>query len=667
MIDRTTNSILAVDFGSVYTRVVVIDIVDGEYRLVARGVSRTTDGYPANDIMVGFRRVLDDLSESMGRTLMSQNGTVITPEKQDRSGVDLFAVTASIGRPLRAVVVGLVPDVSIASAIRAASGTYIDIAAVVSLDDGRSEQDRLNAILLNTPDVIILTGGTEQGATKAVLEMAELVRRAVSLIEKPQRPSVVYSGNSKLQSRIGDVFESAGEKVVNLLVAENVRPSLDHEDLESAQLQLGRAFDRYKEVRSKSFAQLGAMSQTGLLPTGQSYTFMAEYLGVSQNQNVALLDIGSSSSTLAVSVDGQVSTRIRTDIGLGHSAPALLETVGIEEIRQWLPFNISQGDLVNYVMNKTLRPAGVPMTFEEVGIEHALLRAGARYLFKQANPQWQEKPPRLDRVIGAGSALTNTGNPAYDALLLIDAVQPNGVTMLQSDPYGLIAAMGVIALHTPEAVIHMLEAGNLTQLGTCITVNGRIRPDRQVLQIKVSLDDGEVIEEEVMGGHLWVLPLGAYEIANVKIRCSSETSVNGKRSVELEASGGLVGLIVDARGRPTPLGDTVAERATQMPQWVHEMTDDPLQEVDPALLEETPEEQAVVVTAGRRRRAERPQKPPRRRRRGGGRRRGKQEAATQDADDDIPGFDDFIADLDTFDDGKTTADDELDELRDVLS
>lgn len=653
MIDSITNSILAVDFGSVYTRVVLIDIVEGEYRLVARGESRTTDGYPANDILVGFKRVVEDLSQSMGRRFLTHDGDVITPEKQDRTGVDLFAVTASIGRPLRAVIVGLVPDVSIASAIRAASGTYIDIAALVSLDDGRTEEQRLNTILLNTPDVIILTGGTEKGASQAVLEMAQLVKTAVLLIDRVQRPSVVYSGNSTLQGRIGEIFQGDGNNTINLLVAENVRPTLHDEDLDSAQLQLGRAFDRYKEVRSRSFARLGSMSQTGVLPTGQSYTFLADYLGKSRNQRVALLDIGSSSSTLAVSDGKEVITSIRTDIGLGHSAPALLETAGMERVRRWIPFNVSDTDMMNYVMNKSLRPSGVPATLFELYIEHALLRAGSQALIELANPEWSKHNLVLDQLISAGSGLTNTGNPAYDAMLLLDSVQPSGVTFLQEDPYGLVAAMGAIALQSPEAVIQLLDSSNLTPLGTCISINGRIRPDKQALQIKVSFEGGEVIEESILGGHLWVLPLGTYEIANVKINCASDTSVNGKRSVELKVSGGSVGLIVDARGRPLPLAETAAERAIQMPQWVAEITNDTLQTIDPAWLNAPVEEEVVAAAPVRAaRRAAKPQKPARNQR---GRGKGQQAAETPD--------DDLFEDLDAHD----AVDDEIDELRNVLS
>jgi hypothetical protein len=234
-----------VDFGSVQTRAVLVDSVEGVYRLVARGETRTTDNFPIDDPAVGFDRVLRQLTDATGRQLMGEAGHIITPERPDRSGVDEFALTASIGRPLRAVVIGLVPDVSIASA-RGGCGTT-SVRATLSLDDRRDEEERLNAILLSYPDVIFITGGTERGAEEAVLKLAEVARLAVTLVEKAKRPSVIYSGNHALAERIREMFAS----LTTLLIGENIRPSLEETFTHAA--ALGQAFDRYKEVREESF------------------------------------------------------------------------------------------------------------------------------------------------------------------------------------------------------------------------------------------------------------------------------------------------------------------------------------------------------------------------------------------------------------------------------
>src|SRR5688572_15238523 len=127
MAEERSGSILSADFGNVTTRAILIDLVDGVYKLVARGEGRTTAGFPVGDVSVGLKRVAEQMSAVTGRKLLYEDGQLITPEQPDRSGVDHFVATASTGRSLRTVLIGLVPDVSIASGLRAAAGTYIDI------------------------------------------------------------------------------------------------------------------------------------------------------------------------------------------------------------------------------------------------------------------------------------------------------------------------------------------------------------------------------------------------------------------------------------------------------------------------------------------------------------------------------------------------------------
>lgn len=655
--DEIPNVILAVDFGSVHTRAVLIEIVEGVYRLAARARTRSTDIFPVNDLAVGFDRVLRQIADATGRRFLSDTGTVVKPEQDDRAGVDCFALTASVGRPLRAALVGLVPEVSLASALRATAGTYIEVVATLSLDDGLSEEDQVNALLMRHPDVILIVGGTEYGAQTAVLRLAETVRMALSLLDTENRPIVIFSGNQALVKKIQDLF---GE-MTTLLFAENVRPSLDEENLDSARLQLGRAFDRYKERRDESLAIIGAQSDTGISPTAQSYIILAEYLSKVHAGDVALVDMGSSSATLAVTQNGTVINSIRTDLGLGHSARQMLENVGTTQVRTWIPFNIDDADLDNYVLNKSIRPASVPMSLTDLYIEHALLRAGLRTMLLDANPEWKHEPLYLSHAVGAGAALTGTGSPGYDALLLIDALQPSGVTTLRSDPYGLIAAMGAIAVNAPQAVVQLIDENNLVPLGVCITLDGRPRQDKPAMKVKLVADYGreeEIIEETVMGGHLWVYPLPIGRTAQVEVRCLGRTRINGRRRVRLSLEGGLAGLIFDARGRPLPLMTKAQTRAEQFALWVHEVTGDPLLEIDTMLLREVAEGTGEEASQDEKRRdkrqkvSEKPSGKPRRGWFGRGKKAPEkaqkavsEEPPMPELDDLEDGLDDMLSDL----------------------
>ncbi len=486
----TDNSILAVDFGNIHTRALLIDLVEGVYRLVAVAEERTTGGFPISNVEAGFRRVAAQLAANTGRRFLASDGRVITPEQPDRSGVDVFIATASIGRPLRTVLIGLTPGMSIASAQRAAAGTYVEIVDVISLEDMRPAQDQINTIILARPDLIFIVGGTESGAAEPVLKLARLVRLALRLLGT--RANVLYAGNSDLVPQITELFEN----VATLFVADNVRPTLEGEALDTAQEQLARAFDSFTEQRGMGFDEISYMSRVGVLPTAQSYHAIVSYLGKTAGQGgVLALDVGSAVSTLSASVNGHTATSIRTDLGLGHSARSVIDAVGIEAVRAWLPYFADDNEILSYALNKTVYPGSIPETQRALYLEHALLRAALIGLLRAARPTWtpdqalddlSEALPYFERIIGAGAGLTGTGQPAMTAMLLLDVLQPVGVVDLQVDSTALIPALGALARINAEAVVQVLDASGLEHLCTTVNLSGSPRKGKPALHVSIT-------------------------------------------------------------------------------------------------------------------------------------------------------------------------------------
>src|SRR5271165_6107043 len=110
-VQLSVHSILAADFGSVYTRLTLIDQVAGQYRLVASSQTLTTAAPPLDNVSIGLTRAIDQLSAQTGRTFEAR-GQLILGERADGSGVDQFVATASGGRPMRVVLIGLTADLS---------------------------------------------------------------------------------------------------------------------------------------------------------------------------------------------------------------------------------------------------------------------------------------------------------------------------------------------------------------------------------------------------------------------------------------------------------------------------------------------------------------------------------------------------------------------------
>jgi hypothetical protein len=576
------SAILGADFGSVYTRLVLLDLVDGSYRLVAQAQERTTLGFPYEDIGIGLNQALENISQVTGRRLIGDNARLIMPQQPDQVGVDDFVATASAGRPLRTLLVGLMPDISIASGLRAAAGTYVQIVGTFSLNDSRSEEERLNAIVSSSPDLVLITGGTEQGAREPVLDLIRPVHLALKLLERPRRPVILYAGNSALEAEIRDLFSG----LTRLFIAPNVRPALETEYLDGAQLQLGLAFDAFKEQRGGGFAAVGSLSRLGVLPNAQSYNLLVEYLGKAQEQGVLAVDVGSGVSVLSAYWNDEVHTSIRTDLGQGHSAYDLLETVGPAAVQGWLPFYATDNELLSYARNKTLRPAAIPETLRELYLEYALLRAGLRELVASARPTWLTKTdlppgrslPPFDPIIAAGATLTQTGSGGLSALLLLDALQPEGVTTLLTDPYGLIPMLGALAYSRPEVTVQALEDG-LVPLGVSFSLSGQPRAEHPALDVAIKTAD-ETAALRLDGGRLWVYPLPAGQKAEVELRVLARGStINGKRRLKQTVEGGGAGLIFDTRGRPLRLAPTLPARAAQMARWLADATGSAVQAI----------------------------------------------------------------------------------------
>ena len=574
MASNRVSSILAADFGSVQTRVVLFDVVDGEYRLVSHAAGRTTLGYPDDDLNVGLRRLLTDMSKVTGRNFYNQMGRVVTPEDRNRNGVDFFVTTASAGRPIRAILVGLVPEISVTSALRAMSGTYIETVAEFHLRDGLSEEDRLNAILLGRPDLIFIAGGTDGGAISALEPILNVIALGLDIQNRDLRPPVLYAGNNKLHEHIHNLFDD----LTDVLISDNIRPSMTNEALDLAQVALGRAYDDHRETVGAAFGTVGEMSSTGLLPTAQSYSLVSEYFAKTLNRNVIAIDMGSTSSILAASFNGETNTSISTTKGLGQSAITLVNEVGEDEIARWLPYYPKGSEIRNYALNKLSRPGSIPMSLRDMFMEQALMRTAIRQMVDTARKTWKDVPPAgalppLDLVVIGGGALNGTGNAAYDMMMIADCLQPTGITRIKADRHGIIPPMSAIARAQSDAAVHILEGNSLEHLGTLISLEGTASGDGIAADLVINIDD-ETIKPSLKQGTLLTIGIPASIEISIKINCKRGFRVNGKRSIKLTLTGGTGGIVIDGRGRTFTAPASVEDRMKVLPQWISGATDE---------------------------------------------------------------------------------------------
>jgi hypothetical protein len=581
--EQRIGSILLADCGTVMTKAVLLDRVAGQYRFIAQGKAPTTAEYPWADVAAGIRHAVEQISDVTGRRFFGASGDSISPESADRQGVDVFAATASASQPLQVVLGGLVRDLSVASAERAAAGTYSLVRKVLSCDgQGRSlsDEERVRAIRDAAPDVVCIAGGVEGGAVTPVLELVEATALACSLMDTSERPRLLYMGNSRLRQRVVDIVEGRAE----LRVADNVRPTLTEENVLGAQAELDALYVQDKMGRLPGIDTVSDWGPVPLTPTARAFGRLVQYLWYlgDRSRGVLGVDVGAASTTMAAVFAGRLFLTVRGDLGVTFGGEQLLQKQGAETITRWLPEPMSGDEARGLFINKEMRPVSIPQEPRELWLEQALAREAIRTTLKIARPGWETGAARLDSrflplcdtIVISGEVLACAPRPGQAALIVLDALEPIGVSTLVLDAHGLAPALGSVAAIKPLAAVEALDSGGFVNLATVVTPVGHARHGDTILKVGVTYDDGSTFGVEVHYGDLEVLPLLPGQQAVLELRPLRHFDVGlggpGKAGKQ-RVSGGLVGLIIDARGRPLRLPRDPKQRQLQMRQWLWDM------------------------------------------------------------------------------------------------
>jgi hypothetical protein len=178
--------------------------------------------------------------------------------------------------------------------------------------------------------------------------------------------------------------------------------------------------------------------------------------------------------------------------------------------------------------------------------------------------------PIVDPIIASGGILAHAPRLSQTILMLLDAIEPVGITTVVLDKHGLTSALGAVAVTQPVAAVQALDAGAFDPLGTVIAPVGRARPGEVVMTVRIRFDRGGELEMEVRHGSLEMLPLRVGEKATLEFRLRRGMSL-GRIGGPVEVNGGMVGLVIDARGRPLRLPPDLSACRQLAQQWLWDM------------------------------------------------------------------------------------------------
>jgi len=570
------SSLLAVNVGASSTRAVLFDVVEGQYRFIASGQARSTAEAPFKDVTLGVNQAIMHLQKVTGKLFLDQDNQLITPMQADGSGVDAFAATLSAGPAMRAIVVGLLSDVSIESAHRLAETAYLQVVETFSLNDARQADEQLDAILRARPDVIILTGGTDGGASRSIQKILEAIGLACYLMPEEKRPPVLFAGN---QSLTDTIKKSLQKLTPSLHFSPNIRPSLDTEDLAPASRELAQVFANTRKRHMPGVDELSAWTGGHLLPTayaeGRIIRYLSQMSGTSQG--VLGVDIGTTAATVAAGFNGKLTLGVYPQFGLGDNLPGLLQYTHLDDILRWLHLDIAPSVVRDYLYQRSLYPGTIPATKEDHAIAHAISRQALHLAMQQARRNFPPEArslrkgllPLFEPILAGGGALSDAPTPGQSLLLLLDALQPVGITSIILDQNNLLPLLGAAAESNYLLPVQVLESGAFMSLGTVVSVISSAAYGTPVLQARLTYEDGSAAQAEVKFGGLEILPLGMGQTARLTLQPLNRSDIgNGPgRKNTVRVAGGTMGVVIDARGRPLVLHEDPVRRRELFKKW----------------------------------------------------------------------------------------------------
>ena len=599
MNSRQLNVIVATDCGSTTTKAILIERTAEGYRQTFRGEAPTTVEAPFEDVTRGVLNAMAELEELSGRRILDGE-RIITPASGNE-GVDIYISTSSAGGGLQMMVAGVVKTMTAESAQRAALGAGAIVMDVLASNDHRAPHEKIERIRTLRPDMVLLSGGTDGGTIRHVVELGEFLAAA-----NPQprlgssfKLPVVYAGNKDARETIAATLAQKAE----LHVTENLRPVLERENLAPARDEIHDLFLKHVMAQAPGYKKLMEWVGAPIMPTPAAVGNIIQHIARTRRLNIVGVDIGGATTDVfsdymkppergqPADPEQRIFNRsVSANLGMSYSISNVLAETGLANIMRWVPFEIDETDLRDRIKNKMIRPTTVPHLLEELKIEQAIAREALRLAFEQhkhlavglkgvqrgrtisesfdvsSTADTIVTMPELDVLVGSGGVLSHAPRRSQAMMMLIDAFAPEGITRICVDSIFMMPHLGVLAQVNEQAALEVFERDCLIYLGTCVAGLNRAKAGSKCFDYRMTVE-GATREGSIKGGEILLEPLAVGQTATIQLHPGRGTDLGGGRgkSIEAEIHGGVVGVVFDGRGRPLEVPQE--NRSTIVTKW----------------------------------------------------------------------------------------------------
>ena len=450
---------LLIDFGSTYTKLTLIDINNME--IIANSKAVTT---VESHIMEGFNQAFSMLKQKYAES--------------DVQIIKKLACSSAAGG-LKMVTIGLVPELTVEAAKRAALGAGARVLKSYCYELTIAEITEIKNMKV---DIILLSGGTDGGNKRTIIENAQKIARNFTNIP------IIVAGNKCALDEISVIF---AENHVDFIKTENVMPKLNQINVIPVREKIREIFMN-NIIKSKGMSSVEDYIDGILMPTPAAVLKACEVLAKGTENfdgvgDLVVVDIGGATTDIHSIAEGYPSKTginlkgleepyakrtVEGDLGMRYSALALLEASDEKMFKEFLACSDIEKkcryrhDNIEYVPNSDEEKA-FDKAMAKIATKLAMSRH-AGYIEIAFTPlgevfnQYGKDLLEVKYIIGTGGVIIHSDNPteileaAKFSSLEPTLLKPKS-PYLKVDSCYILSAMGLLASELPDCAFKILK------------------------------------------------------------------------------------------------------------------------------------------------------------------------------------------------------------------
>jgi uncharacterized protein (TIGR01319 family) len=391
------TQVLCVDFGSTFTKAVLLDSADGAL-LAGASVPTTV----STDVLDGYRSICETIAEA------------------GFPAADEVLACSSAGGGLRLAVVGYERSVT------AEAGHRVGLSAgakIVHVAAGPMTTAEVAALRATRPDVVLLVGGTDGGNADV------MVHNGSALAKARLGAPIVVAGNGDAQAQVAIALGSTSRRFI---VTDNVLPQIGVINPDGARAAIRQMFLRHV-IGGKGLSRGPQFAAMVRAATPDAMLRGVETLAAATHGDVLVFDIGGATTDVysVISPQGEDAVlrkevvaplwharTVEGDLGMRWNARGVAHAASVEHLLRGPDLERLQ----TWAGRVEADPAHLPRGDVEVDLDLTLARVAALTAVRRhARPPRPADPARplarLAHVIGSGGVLRHSPGAGQDNIL----------------------------------------------------------------------------------------------------------------------------------------------------------------------------------------------------------------------------------------------------------